>query len=53
MKDKIYNTVRLSPTYSKLLLEVVKKRKAEDAPIKFNQSVTEEAILALHKKEFK
>ena len=46
-------TVRVEQPIAVLLRQIVEKRVNEAAPSKNNQSVTAEAIRALHKKEFK
>ena len=46
-------TVRMEQPVASLLKEIVSKRKKESASSKSNQSVTADAIRALHKKECK
>lgn len=46
-------TVRMEQPIASLLKEIVDKRKEESASSKSNQSVTADAIRALHKKEIK
>ena len=46
-------TVRMEQPVALLLKAIVKKRKKESASSKSNQSVTADAIRALHKKECK
>lgn len=53
MQQTKATTVRMEQPIASLLKEIVDKRKSECSSSKSNQSVTADAIRALHKKEIK